>query len=185
MNFRTTMSLRRPRVPTRLRSTSRSPAVPGTSGIGWLEIGITARPIEQSNRPACNLVFLIDVSPSMQQPDRLPLVQWSLERLIDQLGERDRLAIVAFGPTPEVVLASTSGMAKSMIRAAVDDLRVEAQDATRSGSALAYEIAGQSFVEQGTNRVILVTDASSKIGAMGQDDLIGLVAAKRVEAACP
>ncbi len=141
-------------------------------------IGITARPIDQANRPACNLVFLIDVSASMQQPDRLPLFQWSLERLIDQLGERDRLAIVAFGPTAGVVLASTSGIAKSKIRAAVDDLRVEAQDAARSGLALAYDIAGQSFLEQGTNRVILVTDASARIGAMGQDDLFGLVAAK-------
>ncbi len=141
-------------------------------------IGITARPIDQANRPACNLVFLIDVSASMQGPDRLPLVQWSLAKLTDQLGERDRLAIVAFGPTTGVVLASTTGMAKAKIRAAVDDLRVEAQDATRSGLALAYEIAGQSYIEQGTNRVILVTDAGSRIGAMGQDDLIGLVAAK-------
>ncbi len=141
-------------------------------------IGITARPVDQSNRPACNLVFLIDVSPSMQQPDRLPLVQWSLEKLIDQLGDRDRLAIVAFGRTPGIVLASTSATAKSMIRAAVDDLRVEAQGARRSALALAYEIAGRSFLDQGTNRVILVTDDSSKIGAMGQDDLIGLVAAK-------
>ncbi|HKI20002.1 MAG TPA: von Willebrand factor type A domain-containing protein, partial [Isosphaeraceae bacterium] len=136
-------------------------------------VGITARPIDQANRPPCNLVFLIDVSSSMRQADRLPLVQWSLEKLTDQLGARDRLAIVTFGQTAGLVLASTSGMAKSKIRAAVDDLRVEVQDGTRSGLALAYELAGRSFIEQGTNRVILVTDASARIGAMGRDDLIG------------
>ncbi len=141
-------------------------------------IGITARAIDQANRPACNFVLLVDVSPSMREPNRLPLVQWSLNRLVDQLGERDRLAIVAFGQTPGIVLDSTSGLAKAKIRAMLDDLRVASPDATRSGLALAYEIAGQSFLERGTNRVILVTDASSTIGAMQQDDLIGLVAAK-------
>jgi len=141
-------------------------------------IAIGGRPIDQQNRPPCNLVFLIDLSPSMRQPDRLALVQWSLDRLTDQLGKDDRIAIVAFGETPGVVLPPTSGLAKAKIRASIGDLQVEAPDATRSGLALAYDVAGQSFVEPGTNRVILVTDASSKIGAMGQDDFIGFAAAK-------
>jgi Ca-activated chloride channel family protein len=141
-------------------------------------IGITGQPIERADRPSCNLVLLLDVSASMQQPDRLPLIQWSLNRLIDQLGERDRLAIVAFGQTPGVVLSPSSGLAKAKIRATVDELRVEAADATRSGLALAYEIAGQSFQQNATNRVLLVTDDRSKITDLGANDLIGLVAAR-------
>jgi Ca-activated chloride channel family protein len=141
-------------------------------------VAIAARPVDQANLPSCNLVFLIDVSRSMQQPDRLALIQWSLSRLIGQLRTRDRIAIVTFGETPGVVLSPTSGLSKAKIRASVEDLRVEAPDTTRSGLALAYQVANQNFLEQGTNRVILVTDASSKIGAMGQDDFIGLAAAK-------
>jgi len=141
-------------------------------------VGIAARPIDQKARSACNFVFLIDVSPSMRGPDRLPLLQWSLGRFMDQLGERDRLGIVAFGPVTGVVLPSTNCLEKSKIDAAVDDLTVEAPVPTRSALAWAYEIARDGFLEQGTNRVIVATDAGSRIDATGQrpDEWFGLVA---------
>lgn len=141
-------------------------------------IAIAARPIDQDARRACNLVFLIDNATSMREPGRLPLFQWSLNRLVDQLGERDRLAIVAFGQTPGVVLPSTSGREKAKIRAAVDDLKVASPENQRSGLALAYEIATQSQIDGGANRVIVATDDGSRVVAMGQAALAGVVVDK-------
>jgi Ca-activated chloride channel family protein len=141
-------------------------------------IGIAARAIDQRGRSACNFVFLLDLSPSMQEPDRLPILQWSLNRLIDQLGSRDRMAIVGFGQNPGVVLSSTTCSEKPKIRAAVDDLKVEAPETGRSALALAYEIASRNLLSAGTNRVILATDSSARIGAMRERDLTALVVDK-------
>jgi Ca-activated chloride channel family protein len=137
-------------------------------------IDIAARPIDQRARPACNFVFLVDVSPSMGEPDRLPLVRWGINRFIDQLGERDRLGIVMFGPSTGTVLPSTNGLAKAKIRRAVDDLKVQSPNSTPSGFALAYKVAQEGFLKGGTNRVILATDDASRVQAMRPDDSLRL-----------
>ncbi len=154
---------------------------PWDEGHRLARIGVAARPIDQKARAACNFVFLIDVSPSMRRPDRLPIFQWSLNRLVDQLGERDRLAIVVFGPTAGVVLDSTSCLEKSKLQRAIDDLKVAAPDTTRSGLVLAYDIARERLLEHGTNRVIVATDSRFTIEGMSHDDLSALVAEKAAQ----
>ncbi len=86
-------------------------------------IGIAARPIDQSRRPPSNLVFLIDVSGSMQQPNKLPLVQWGLQRLVEQLGENDQVAMVVYAGASGLVLPSTSCLHKAEILSSLEQLR--------------------------------------------------------------
>ncbi len=86
-------------------------------------IGIAAMPIDQSKRPPSNLVFLVDVSGSMQEPNKLPLVQWSLQRLVDQLGENDQIAMVVYASASGLVLPSTSCLHKAEILSAIEQLR--------------------------------------------------------------
>ncbi len=95
-------------------------------------IGIAARPIDQSRRAASNLIFLVDVSGSMDDPNKLPLVQWGLQRLVDQLGENDRVAIVVYASASGVVLPSTSCLHKAEILSAIEGLR--AAGSTNGGS---------------------------------------------------
>jgi Ca-activated chloride channel family protein len=138
-------------------------------------IGIAAPSIDQANRPACNLVFLVAVSDSMRQPNKLPLLQWSLARLIEELEPRDRVAVVACGETPGVVLASTSCREKSKIREAIDDLRVEASGDARSSIAQAYDLARGNLIDGGRNRVVVATDVGTAIETVNPDEANGLI----------
>ena len=96
-------------------------------------IGIAAKPIDQAKRPASNLVFLVDVSGSMDEPDKLPLVKWGLQRLVEQLGENDRVAIVVYAAASGLVLPSTSCMKKAEIMSAIDQLQGRRLDQRRRG----------------------------------------------------
>ncbi len=98
-------------------------------------IGIAASPIDQAQRPASNLVFLIDVSGSMQEPNKLPLVQWSLERLVEQLGENDQVAMVVYAGASGLVLPSTSCLHKAEIMSAIDQLAPAARRTAERGSS--------------------------------------------------
>jgi Ca-activated chloride channel family protein len=138
-------------------------------------IGISTRSIDQSSRPACNFVFLVPVSDSMRQPNKLPLLQWSLARLVDALEPRDRVAVVAFGETPGVVLPSTSCGEKSRIREAIDDLTVQSSGDARSSIALAYDLAARNVIDHGSNRVILATDVGTPIETANPDDAMRLI----------
>ena len=120
-------------------------------------IGIAAKPIDQAQRPPSNLVFLVDVSGSMQQPNKLPLVQWSLQQLVEQLGENDQVAIVVYAGASGLVLPSTSCLHKAEIMAAIDQLRAGGSTNGGAGIQLAYDVAARNFIKQGTNRVILAT----------------------------
>src|SRR5207244_3131851 len=91
---------------------------PWNAGHRLARIGIAAKPIDESKRPPSNLVFLIDVSGSMQDPIKLPLVQWGLQRLVEQLGENDQVAIVVYASASGLVLRSTSCIHKTEILAA-------------------------------------------------------------------
>ena len=142
-------------------------------------IGIAARPIDQSRRPASNLVFLVDVSGSMNEADRLPLVQWGLHRLVEQLGENDHVAIVVYASASGLYLPSTSCNKKAQIVAAIGELRAQGSTNGGAGIQVAYDVATQNFIKDGTNRVILATDGEFNIGITDQDKLVELIEAKR------
>ncbi len=141
-------------------------------------IGIAARPIDQSKRPPSNLVFLVDVSGSMQEPNKLPLVQWCLQRLVEQLGENDRVGIVVYASASGVVLPSTSCMHKAEVLSAIEGLRAEGSTNGGAGIQLAYDLATQNFIKNGTNRVILATDGDFNVGVSDNDQLVRLIEAK-------
>jgi len=141
-------------------------------------IGIAAQPVDQSQRPPSNLVFLVDVSGSMQEPNKLPLVQWSLQRLVEQLGENDQVAMVVYAGASGLVLPSTSCIHKAEIMSAIEQLRAGGSTNGGAGIQLAYDVATQNFVKKGTNRVILATDGDWNVGVTSQGDLVRLIEAK-------
>jgi Ca-activated chloride channel family protein len=141
-------------------------------------IGIAARPIDQSRRPASNLVFLVDVSGSMQEPNKLPLVQWSLQRLVEQLGENDQVAMVVYAGASGLVLPSTSCIHKAEISSAIAQLQAGGSTNGGAGIQLAYDIAAQHFIKKGTNRVILATDGDFNVGTTSEGELVRLIEAK-------
>jgi Ca-activated chloride channel family protein len=155
-----------------------------TAGCPWnarhrlARIGIAAKPIDQSRRPASNLVFLVDVSGSMAEPNKLPLVQWSLQRMVEQLGENDQIALVVYASASGVVLPSTSCAKGAEIRSAIEQLRAGGSTNGGAGIQLAYDIATQNFIKNGTNRVILATDGDFNVGVSDDDELVKLISAK-------
>jgi Ca-activated chloride channel family protein len=140
-----------------------------------VRIGIKARDIDTRRRPPSNLVFLIDVSGSMQPPERLPLIKNGLKMLAGSLTENDHVSIVVYAGASGVVLPSTSGNRKDIINAALD--RLEAGGSTNGGAGiqLAYQIAMNSFITGGTNRVILATDGDFNVGVTNQTQLTRLI----------
>ena len=141
-------------------------------------IGIAAKSIDQSKRPPSNLVFLVDVSGSMQEPNKLPLVQWSLQRLVDQLGENDQIAIVVYASASGLVLPSTSCLHKAEILSSIEQLRAGGSTNGGAGIQLAYDVATKNFIKNGTNRVILATDGDFNVGVSDNDELVRLIEAK-------
>ena len=144
-----------------------------------MRVALSSKPIKKDGRPLCNLVFLIDVSGSMDQPNKLPLVQASLRRLVEELGENDRLAIVVYAGASGLVLPSTSCLEKSKILEAVDRLQAGGSTNGGAGIELAYQQAVNHFVTKGANRVILATDGDFNVGVTNRDDLVRLIEAKR------
>jgi Ca-activated chloride channel family protein len=142
-------------------------------------IGIAARQIDQSRRPASNLVFLVDVSGSMDAPNKLPLVQWGLERLVEQLGENDRVAIAVYANAAGLVLPSTTCMHKAAILSSIQELRASGGTNGAAGLQLAYDVAAQNFIKNGTNRVILATDGDFNVGPSDDNELVRLIEQKR------
>jgi Ca-activated chloride channel family protein len=144
-----------------------------------VHIGLQGKKIPADNLPASNLVFLIDVSGSMEDPDKLPLVQASLKMLTDQLRERDKVAIVVYAGNAGLVLPSTNGSNKAKIKDAIDNLEAGGSTAGGEGIQLAYKVAKGSFVKGGNNRVILATDGDFNVGVTSDDDLVRLIEQER------
>jgi len=145
-------------------------------------IGVQARSmamIPDSELPPRNLVFLIDVSGSMEGPTRLPLVKQSLELLIDRLHPADRVSIVTYANGTSVRLQPTGGDRKETIRSVVKSLSASGGTNGEGGIKLAYELARRAFVEGGANRVILCTDGDFNVGASSESDLVQLVERER------
>jgi Ca-activated chloride channel homolog len=144
-----------------------------------VHIGLKGKEISNQNLPAANLVFLIDVSGSMNESNKLPLVQSSLKLLTDQLRENDKVAIVVYAGAAGLVLPSTSGSNKTKIKEAIDNLQAGGSTAGADGIKLAYKIAKENFSKEGNNRVILATDGDFNVGVNSDDELVNLIEQER------
>ena len=129
-----------------------------------VRIGIKGYDIKRSERPAANLVFLVDVSGSMHSRNKLPLVIASLKMLTQQLKARDRISLVVYAGRTAVVLEPTPGNQKGAIIAALERLKAGGSTAGASGLKLAYAMAQKGFIKGGINRVILATDGDFNVG---------------------
>jgi len=144
-------------------------------------IGLKGKDVVQEDRGACNLVFLLDVSGSMEQPNKLPLLKSAMKMMVENLAERDRVGIVVYAGAAGMVLPSTPCSEKRAIVAALD--RLEAGGSTNGGEGirLAYQLARENFITEGVNRVILCTDGDFNVGTTSQGDLIRLIEEKAKE----
>lgn len=140
-----------------------------------LRIALKGREIDLENRPASNLVFLVDVSGSMDDPAKLPLLKNALRLMIDKLGENDRVAMVVYAGSSGLALPSTSGQFKETILSALDRLQAGGSTNGASGIQLAYQTARQNLIAGGTNRVILATDGDFNVGVTDQGALTQLI----------
>lgn len=152
---------------------------PWNKGLKLLHIGLQAKKIPTDNLPASNLVFLIDVSGSMSDFNKLPLLKQGFKLLVDQLRPKDHVAIVVYAGAAGMVLPSTSGKEKTKIKEALENLQAGGSTAGGEGIKLAYKIALDNFIKGGNNRVILATDGDFNIGASSEADLKSMIEEKR------
>jgi Ca-activated chloride channel family protein len=144
-----------------------------------VHIGLQGKEIPFENLPSSNLVFLVDVSGSMDEPNKLPLVKASLNMLVDQLREQDKVAIVVYAGNAGLVLPSTSGSNNAKIKLSIDNLEAGGSTAGGEGIQLAYKIARENFIKEGNNRVILATDGDFNVGISSDDELVRLIEKER------
>ncbi|HXD88877.1 MAG TPA: VWA domain-containing protein [Urbifossiella sp.] len=144
-----------------------------------LRIGVQARELDAEQMPPRNLVFLIDTSGSMQASNRLPLVQKSLTLLVERLSEKDTVSIVTYAGVSRVALNPTRGADKRRIQRAIDSLSADGSTNGEGGIRVAYDLAAQTFIDGGVNRVILCTDGDFNVGVTNPGDLIRLIEQKR------
>ena len=146
-----------------------------------LLIGLQGAKPKLESLPASNLVFLIDVSGSMDSPDRLPLVQSALLKLVDSLRPQDRVAIVVYSGSAGLVLGATPGDKKAELKSAIERLKAGGSTAGGQGIELAYAIAKNNFITGGNNRVILATDGDFNVGVSSESALLEIVERQRKE----
>jgi len=144
-----------------------------------LRIGIKGQDVAKESLPPANLVFLVDVSGSMNSPDKLPLLKSSLKLLVNEMRTQDRISLVTYADGTRVVLPPTSGAEKATINAAIDALRSSGSTAGASGIQLAYAAAQQSFIKGGINRILLATDGDFNVGASDDKQLKSMIEEKR------
>ncbi|HEX5044846.1 MAG TPA: von Willebrand factor type A domain-containing protein, partial [Candidatus Polarisedimenticolaceae bacterium] len=140
-----------------------------------VRIGLQARRGETARLPASTLVFLVDVSGSMEAPDRLPLVKQALAFLAEELRPEDRLALVAYADRAWVVLPATAGDRKAEILDALDALEPGGGTAGASGLELAYQVAERARRPKDNARVVLATDGDFNVGASSPEELVSLI----------
>ncbi len=146
-----------------------------------VHVGLQGRRVALENMPPANLVFLLDVSGSMNSPDKLPLVKSALRMLVDGLREEDRVAIVVYAGAAGMVLPPTSGANRASILDAMERLEAGGSTAGGQGIRLAYAVAREGFRQGGNNRVILATDGDFNVGASSDAELIRLVEQERAD----
>jgi Ca-activated chloride channel family protein len=142
----------------------------------WLaRVGLKGVEIDLQQKPAANLVFLLDVSGSMNSPDKLPLVKSAMRMLLDQLDENDRVAIAVYAGASGLVLPPTSASDRGAILGAIQRLNAGGSTNGGEGIQLAYRVAAQNLIQDGVNRVILCTDGDFNVGVTERSDLIELI----------
>lgn len=144
-----------------------------------LKIGLQGKNIPTENLSASNLVFLIDVSGSMSDPNKLPLLKQSMKILVNELRTEDKVAIVVYAGAAGMVLPPTSGDKKQTIINALDNLSAGGSTAGGAGIELAYRTALENFIKGGNNRVILATDGDFNVGTSSNKDMETLIEEKR------
>jgi Ca-activated chloride channel family protein len=144
-----------------------------------VKIGLQGKKVSLDNVPPSNLVFLIDVSGSMNDYNKLPLLKESLRILVNQLKPQDRVAIAVYAGASGLVLPSTSAADKGEILASLDNLQAGGSTNGGEGIRLAYTVALNNFIQGGNNRVILATDGDFNVGLSGDDELVRLIENKR------
>ena len=150
---------------------------PWNEGTYLMRIGLRGYDIDRSERPPANLVFLMDVSGSMDSPDKLPLVKTALSGLAGELGPQDKVSIVVYAGAAGLVLEPTNDV--RAIRNALDQLDAGGSTAGGAGIKLAYNIAEDNFIKGGVNRVILATDGDFNVGISDRDALVEMIEANR------
>ena len=140
-----------------------------------VRIGLQGKNPPAHERPASNLVFLVDVSGSMNQPSKLPLVQESLRKLVSRLDERDSVSIVTYAGNSGIVLPATTGDDRETILSAIDGLRAGGSTNGAAGINDAYDVARRAFIDGGINRVLLATDGDFNVGTGSDGELKKLI----------
>jgi Ca-activated chloride channel family protein len=140
-----------------------------------VRIALQATKLELSERPKANIVFLLDVSGSMDEPNKLPLVKESIRMLVEQLGENDKIAMAVYAGAAGCVLEGTRGDKQDMILQAIENLQAGGSTNGGQGIQLAYDLARDNFVAGGINRVILCTDGDFNVGVTSTEALVELV----------
>src|SRR5687768_11703780 len=141
-------------------------------------VGLRSTPVKQERIPPRNLTFLLDVSGSMAPENRLPLVKTAMRMLVDTLSAEDRVAIVVYAGASGIALRPTQGDRKHVINGAIAELNAGGSTNGAAGIQLAYELASESFVKGGINRVILATDGDFNVGITSQSALTRLIEEK-------
>lgn len=141
-------------------------------------IGLKGKEIPKDARPPCNLVFLIDVSGSMQPENKLPLLKRAMRLLVKQLRDDDRIAIAVYAGSSGLVLPSTPGSDRQKILGALSGLESGGSTNGGQGIKLAYNIASENYLKKGVNRVILATDGDFNVGVTDESELVDLIESK-------
>ncbi|MCX5769297.1 MAG: von Willebrand factor type A domain-containing protein [Candidatus Hydrogenedentes bacterium] len=138
-------------------------------------VGLRGRSVPMDERAPINLVFLLDVSGSMQPENKLPMLKKAMRLLVDSLGEQDRVGIVTYASNTGVALPSTSGGDKSRILSVLDVLQAGGSTNGAGGIQLAYEMAARNFIRGGVNRIVLATDGDFNVGMSDTDQLVRFI----------
>jgi Ca-activated chloride channel homolog len=144
-----------------------------------LHIGLQGKKIPTDNLPQSNIVFLLDVSGSMEEANKLPLVKSSMKLLVNNLREKDKVSIVVYAGAAGIVLNPTNGNDKAKIMEAIDNLQAGGSTAGGEGIMLAYKTAEENFIKGGNNRIVLCTDGDFNVGVSNQNELEDLITKKR------
>lgn len=144
-----------------------------------IKIGIQAQDLAKKELPPANLVFLVDISGSMNSPEKLPLVKKTLRILTEQLRPQDKVTLITYASGEELVLPPTSGRNKDEILRAINKLQAGGATAGESALKMAYEQAQKAYVKNGINRILLATDGDFNVGVADTEALKSMVAEKR------
>jgi Ca-activated chloride channel family protein len=150
-------------------------ACPWNTSHRLIHIGLQGKTLESKTLPPSNLVFLLDVSGSMGQLNKLPLLQKAFRLLVNELGAKDRVSIVVYAGAAGLVLPSTAASQKDTIVAAIERLSAGGSTAGGAGIKLAYKVAQENFIPDGNNRIILATDGDFNVGVSSTSELVRMI----------